>query len=84
MKKAAPDVPRSTGDENAPALHSRYNLTVVPPGKTACPFHNHRVQEEMFFILEGTGLLRFGDREYPLRPHDVIAAPMQPPDTFSE
>jgi len=52
-----------------------YNLTVVPPGKRACPFHNHHVNEEMFFILEGEGLLRFGDKEYPLRPFDVVACP---------
>jgi uncharacterized cupin superfamily protein len=52
-----------------------YNLTIVPPGKSACPFHNHHHEEEMFFILEGTGTLRFGDKEYPLRAHDVIACP---------
>lgn len=52
-----------------------FNLSIVPPGKKACPFHNHRINEEMFFILEGTGLLRFGDKEYPLRQHDVIACP---------
>jgi uncharacterized cupin superfamily protein len=52
-----------------------YNLTVCPPGKKVCPFHNHRVDEEMFLILEGEGLLRFGDKEYPLRKHDVVACP---------
>ncbi len=52
-----------------------YNLTICPPGKKVCPFHNHHVDEEMFFILEGEGLLRFGDQEYPLRQHDVIACP---------
>jgi uncharacterized cupin superfamily protein len=52
-----------------------YSLSVVPPGKKVCPFHNHHVNEEMFFIVEGTGLLRFGDGEYPLRKHDVIACP---------
>ena len=52
-----------------------YSLTVCPPGKTVCPFHNHRVNEEMFFILEGEGLLRFGEQEYRLRKHDVIACP---------
>mgnify|MGYP003471154555 CR=1 FL=1 len=30
-----------------------YNLTVVPPGKVQCPFHNHHGEEEMFLILEG-------------------------------
>jgi uncharacterized cupin superfamily protein len=52
-----------------------YNLTVVPPGKRACPFHNHHNNEEMFFIIEGAGLLRFGDKEFPVRKHDVIACP---------
>lgn len=52
-----------------------YSLTIVPPGKKICPFHNHRVNEEMFLILEGEGTLRFGDQEYPLRKHDIIACP---------
>lgn len=52
-----------------------YNLTIVPPGKRACPFHNHHNNEEMFLILEGSGLLRFGADEYLLRKHDVIACP---------
>ena len=43
------------------AHHLGYNLTVLPPGKAQCPFHNHRGEEEMFFILEGEGELRFGD-----------------------
>lgn len=52
-----------------------YNLTVVPPGKSNCPMHSHRGEEEMFLILDGEGELRFGDRRYPLRRHDVIACP---------
>jgi uncharacterized cupin superfamily protein len=45
-----------------------------------CPFHNHRGEEEMFFILEGEGELRFGDKRYPLRRHDIIACPPGGPD----
>lgn len=52
-----------------------YNLTVLPPGKVQCPFHSHLGEEEMFFILEGEGELRFGDDRYPLRANDVIACP---------
>ena len=52
-----------------------YNLTICPPGKRACPFHNHHVNEEMFLILEGEGVLRFGDQEYPLRKDDIVACP---------
>jgi len=52
-----------------------YNLTIVPPGAKACPLHNHHGIEEMFFILEGCGTLRFGDEEHALRPNDVVACP---------
>jgi uncharacterized cupin superfamily protein len=52
-----------------------YNLTEIPPGKAQCPFHSHRAEEEMFLVLEGIGELRFGDRTYPIRKHDVIACP---------
>jgi uncharacterized cupin superfamily protein/catechol 2,3-dioxygenase-like lactoylglutathione lyase family enzyme len=52
-----------------------YNLTVLPPGKTQCPFHSHREEEEMFLILEGEGELRFGEQRYKLRKWDVIACP---------
>ena len=37
-----------------------YSYDVVPPGKTSCPFHSHRAEEEMFFIVKGTGTLRYG------------------------
>ena len=50
-----------------------YNLTAVPPGKRAFPLHNHRVNEEMFFVLEGAGEVRIGEAVYPIRVGDVIA-----------
>lgn len=52
-----------------------YNVTAVPPGKRAFPFHNHRVNEEMFFVLQGSGEVRFGKDTYPIRVGDVIACP---------
>lgn len=52
-----------------------YNLTAVPPGKRAFPFHNHHVNEEMFFVIEGEGEVRIGEAVYPIRPGDVIACP---------
>jgi uncharacterized cupin superfamily protein len=52
-----------------------YSVIALAPGKRAFPFHNHRVNEEMFFVLEGTGEARIGDARYPLRPGDVIACP---------
>jgi uncharacterized cupin superfamily protein len=52
-----------------------YNLTLVPAGKRAFPRHAHHVNEEMFFIVEGSGELRVGDRTWPIRQGDVIANP---------
>lgn len=58
-----------------------YNLTVVAPGKRNCPFHNPRVEEEMFFILEGSGELRYDESRHPLRVGDIIACPPGGPET---
>lgn len=57
-----------------------YNVTLVPPGKRAFPHHNHHANEEMFFILEGTGVLRFGTQEHPVRQGDFIACPPGGPE----
>ena len=51
-----------------------YNLTVLPPGKRAFPFHHHRVNEEMFFVVEGEGEVRIGPERFPIRQGDVIAS----------
>ena len=58
-----------------------YNVTTVPPGKRAFPFHNHRINEEMFFILEGSGEVRIGGERHPLRAGDFIACPPGGPET---
>jgi uncharacterized cupin superfamily protein len=50
-----------------------YNITAVPPGKRAFPPHNHQINEEMFFVLEGTGEVRIGEVTYPIRPGDIVA-----------
>ncbi len=58
-----------------------YNISSVPPGKAAYPFHSHRVNEEMFLILSGVAELRIGDASYPLREGDVVACPAGGPDS---
>lgn len=50
-------------------------LHVVPPGKTAWPFHRHHGNDELFLVLEGTGEVRMGDRRLPIRAGDCIGAP---------
>jgi uncharacterized cupin superfamily protein len=58
-----------------------YNITVVPPGKRAFPLHNHHANEEMFFILQGSGELRVGEERYSLRVGDFIANPPGGPES---
>jgi uncharacterized cupin superfamily protein len=58
-----------------------YNITAVAPGKRAFPLHNHHANEEMFFILQGSGELRIGDERYSIRAGDFIANPPGGPET---
>jgi uncharacterized cupin superfamily protein len=48
------------------------NVTRVPPGKAAFPFHHHYANEEHFFVLSGSGVLRNGDDTYQVSQHDYI------------
>ena len=58
-----------------------YSYDVVPPGKISCPFHSHRGEEEMFFIVKGTGTLRFGSESRKVRAGDFICCPVGGPET---
>jgi uncharacterized cupin superfamily protein len=48
------------------------NLTRVPPGKAAFPFHHHYANEEHFFVLSGTGVLRHGAETHDVRKNDYV------------
>ena len=58
-----------------------YSYDVVPPGKRSCPFHSHRGEEEMFFIVSGTGTLRYGSDTRKIHAGDVICCPTGGPET---
>ena len=58
-----------------------YSYDVVPPGKRSCPFHSHRAEEEMFFIVRGNGTLRYGTETRKIRAGDVICCPTGGPET---
>lgn len=58
-----------------------YNLTVIDPGKAAYPAHAHRINEEMFLVLEGEGEVRIGEARHAVRAGDVIAHPPGGPET---
>ena len=48
---------------------------VVPPGKKAFPFHRHHVMDELFVILSGEGVYRWGEDVLPVKAGDLVAAP---------
>jgi len=58
-----------------------FSYDVVPPGKRSCPFHSHRAEEEMFFIVSGTGTLRYGQETRKIRAGDFISCPTGGPET---
>ena len=78
---ATPDRPAAFAARLAPvaarigARQLGYRVTELAPGARAWPFHSHFANEEMFFVLEGTGVLRMGSQHLPIRSGDFIAAP---------
>ncbi|WAS95988.1 cupin domain-containing protein [Nannocystis punicea] len=51
------------------------NLTRLPKGHTACPFHYHLREDEVFYILSGRGVLRYGDALHDVGAGDCISCP---------
>lgn len=58
-----------------------YSYDVVPPGKRSCPFHSHRAEEEMFFVVRGRGTLRYGSETRAIRAGDFICCPTGGPES---
>jgi uncharacterized cupin superfamily protein len=58
-----------------------YSYDVIPPGKCGCPFHSHRAEEEMFFIVRGNGLLRYGNETRRVRAGDFVCCPTGGPES---
>jgi uncharacterized cupin superfamily protein len=47
----------------------------LPKGRTMCPFHYHQLEDEIFFVLSGRGVLRYGEDVRELRPGDCVSCP---------
>ncbi|MGI3778508.1 MAG: cupin domain-containing protein [Janthinobacterium lividum] len=47
----------------------------VPPGHSACPAHTHLQADEIFVVLEGRGLFRYGEHVHAIGPGDCISCP---------
>src|SRR5690606_31810250 len=51
------------------------NQTTVPPGCVAVPFHWHSREDEVFFVLSGRGILRYGEDLQEIGRGDCISCP---------
>jgi len=51
------------------------NLSRLPKGRSMCPFHHHALEDEVFFVLSGRGVLRYGDDVRTLRAGDCVSCP---------
>jgi uncharacterized cupin superfamily protein len=47
----------------------------VRPGRESAPPHCHSLEEEIFVILDGDGVLVLGDEEQPVGPGNVVSRP---------
>jgi uncharacterized cupin superfamily protein len=71
---------RSFDKRLAPAHQPRMgrlgvNLSRVPPGKSSCPFHTHQLEDEVFYVLAGRGVFRYGTAIQEIKPGDCISCP---------
>jgi uncharacterized cupin superfamily protein len=67
-KPMTPGLPRSEG-------RLGMNITRLPAGQVGCPFHDHLIEDEIFYVLSGYGVLRYGDSLTAIGPGDCISCP---------
>ena len=45
--------------------------------------HVHKVQEQVYYVLEGEGILMLGKKRHLMRPHDYVYIPPGVPHSFT-
>ncbi len=64
------DVGRAVGSVITGLKH-----VVVEPRRWGTPLHCHSMEEELFVVLDGEGVIVLGDEEFPVRRGTVVARP---------
>lgn len=64
------DLGRAAGSLRSGLVH-----VTVEPGARSAPHHCHSVEEELFVVLEGDGVVLLGEEEHPVRAGSVVARP---------
>jgi uncharacterized cupin superfamily protein len=59
----------------AGSLKAGLNQVALGPGVRGAPPHCHALEEELFYVLDGSGTLSLGEQRFPLRSGDMVARP---------
>ena len=62
-------VPKGAAQQCAVSIYE------LPPGRSAYPYHYHTKNEEVFYIISGTGILRTPSGNQPISPGDFLFFP---------
>ncbi|HEY3725909.1 MAG TPA: cupin domain-containing protein [Solirubrobacteraceae bacterium] len=57
------------------AAQAGLNRVTLPAGASGAPPHCHALEEELFIVLAGSGMLRLGESSHPLVPGDIVGRP---------
>ncbi len=60
--------------ETMKSKHLDYRISMYQP-MAYVKVHQHKVQEQVYHVLEGEGLMEVGDKTHVVRKHDVIYLP---------
>jgi uncharacterized cupin superfamily protein len=58
-------------------------LTRIPPGKTAYPYHSHSAQWEFYYVVSGKGVVRHKEGTTAIETGDGFIFPPEEPHTVS-
>jgi uncharacterized cupin superfamily protein len=59
-------------------------ISRIPPGKSACPYHSHSAQWEFYHVISGAGIVRHKDGTTPIEPGDAfIFEPGEPHEVIN-
>lgn len=47
-------------------------ISRIPPGKSACPYHSHSAQWEFYHVISGQGIVRHRDGTTPIEAGDAF------------
>jgi quercetin dioxygenase-like cupin family protein len=70
------------GPENSGSRLIDFRISRYAP-KAYVEEHSHKVQEQIYYVLEGEGILTVGEEKHLMRPHDYVYLPPGLPHSFT-